>query len=173
MLALMRGVVIATYFFMHHSVFWHHRFSTSLVAQILAVGGLLALTQARGEPGLALGLCGIGIMLGYNYFASLYYSTTGSRDKGKGAASGSHEGTLCLGLAGGALAGGFVGFLGGTRAPYWLAMCVVAALIVVQIFVFLGRVRPLSRACRLRRPVDSGHVSRRNGHPGPTRHPVK
>jgi MFS family permease len=144
MLVAVRTVVIIIYLLMHTTRFWHHRFSTALTAQAAAVAGLLVLSLASTQAGLLAGLAGLGLLVGYNYFASLYYSTTGSGAENKGAASGIHEATLATGLAAGSFAGGIVGSLAGIRAPYLLAACVIATMATLQIVVYLRHVRPLA-----------------------------
>ena len=137
MLAMMRSVTVVTYLLMHNTRFWHHRFSAVLIAQAIALAGLLTLVLADTALGLTLGLIGLGVFGGYNYFASIYYSTTGSGDRGKGRASGMHEATLALGIAGGSLAGGVAGDALGPRAPYALAMCMIACMLAVQTAIFM------------------------------------
>lgn len=137
MLAIMRVIVIVTYFFMHHVTFWHHRFYATLAPQIIGLGGLLLLTTATTQNALTLGLAGFGLLLGFNYFASLYYSTTSSHDQNKGLASGIHEATLGLGVAAGSLFGGLAGAAMGPRAPYRFGMIVLVAIILIEIYVFL------------------------------------
>jgi predicted MFS family arabinose efflux permease len=141
----MRGVAILTYLVMHRSSFWHHRFSTALAAQAVAVVGLVSLVFAETETALTVGLAGVGLLVGYNYFASIYYSTTSTADDKKGAASGMHEGTLGLGIAMGSLAGGYVGNVLGPRAPYVLSACLIVLLSGVQVGMFV-RGRPSPRA---------------------------
>lgn len=139
MLGAMRAVIIATYFLMHRTQFWHYRISFPLVSHAFAVVGLFLLSIARGGMGLALGMCGLGVMFGFNYFASLYYSSTGAADHAKGRASGLHEATLGLGIAGGAIIGGISSPLLGSRGPYRLAAVLIAALAITQLVVFLRR----------------------------------
>lgn len=143
MLALMRFTAIAVYFCMHRSAFWHYRFSVAVCAQSAAVCGLLLLICGASETALTAGLCGLGIMVGYNYFASLYYSSTGTSHERKGWASGIHEATLGFGLALGSLTGGAAGRYGGSRAPYGLALAVILLLAALQTMVYVRRVRPL------------------------------
>lgn len=137
MLAVMRAAVVATYFFMHHVAFWHHRFYATLAPQFIGLGGLLLLTTATTQSGLTIGLAGFGLLLGFNYFASLYYSTTGSHDRNKGLASGIHEATLGLGVAAGSLFGGLAGVTMGPRAPYRIGMLVLVVMLLIQTYVFL------------------------------------
>ena len=133
LLAISRGVVVLTYLLMYRVRIWHHRFSTAALSQILAAGCLLVLAAADSRLGVIVGLIGLAQLLGYNYFASLYYSTTGVAEEQRGAASGMHEFTLAMGFAAGATVGGFVGQLAGSRAPYQLAAAVIMVLLVVQV----------------------------------------
>jgi MFS family permease len=132
LLAVGRLFAIATYCLLHASTFWHHRFTVALAAQALGVLGMLVLATAETTSGLTAGLASLSVLLGYNYFASLYYSTTGSADHRKGAASGVHEATLAVGFAGGSLFGGLAGRYAGDRAPYLLAAGVMTVLVLPQ-----------------------------------------
>lgn len=142
----MRVAVIGVYLLMYRSQFWHYRFSVPLVAQASGLAGLGVLLVARGPMGLIVGLMGLAVLLGYNYFAGLYYSTTSRGDEQRGAVSGMHEGTLALGFAAGSMGGGIVGTLAGGRAPYVLGMCVIVVLAAIQIAVYVRWVR----GCRFR-----------------------
>ena len=133
MLAVSRVVVIGTYLSMYVLSFWHHRFSTALASQAMAVVGLVILGTAESATALWLGLVVLSQLLGYNYFAGLYYSTTGTGDEQRGWASGMHEATLGLGFAAGAGLGGLIGQIGGLRAPYLLGAAVIVVLGAVQI----------------------------------------
>jgi cyanate permease len=88
MLAIMRIVVIATYLTMHSLTFWHHRFAVNMVSQFAGLCGLLFLAFAVSQIWLIVGLCLLGFLIGFNYFASLYYSTSSSHEKKKGLAGG-------------------------------------------------------------------------------------
>ena len=136
MLAIMRVVTIATYLTMHNITFWHHRFGITALAQLAGLSGLLVLTRAVSQTALTIGLCFLGLLLGFNYFASLYYSTTSSHERRKGLAGGIHEATLGLGIAGGSLVGGAAGALMGPRAPYWLSAFILTGFFLVQTCVF-------------------------------------
>ena len=147
-LATMRVVAVAAFLSMHFSRFWQYRFWPSLAVQLAAVAGLLVLVLADSLAALTAGLMGIGLLLGYNYFSSIFYSNAGGGDERRGFASGMHEATLGLGGGAGALLGGLVGQAAGPRAPYLLAVGLVAVLIVAQAGVYLRRVRPLRRLPR-------------------------
>ena len=132
MLALMRIVIIATYLLMHRAGFWHYRFASNVAVHAAGLCGLFLLTCANTQAGLMLGLCGLAVLQGFNYFASLYYSTTGSQDRKKGLAGGIHEAMLGLGIAMGALIGGLAGAALGPRAPYRFSMLIVVSIFLVQ-----------------------------------------
>jgi len=140
-LASMRIIVVATYFLLHHWGGWQYRFTASLIAQGCAIGGLTLLVFAQSAIGLALGLVGLGVQIGYNYFSSIYYSSTSGGDERRGFASGMHEATLGLGFCAGSFFGGFAGSLAGLRAPYLLAICVILALVAVQALVYVRRAK--------------------------------
>ncbi len=132
LLAISRATIIVTYFAMFASRFWHYRFGYSVLAHALGATGLVTIALSGHVLVMAAGLIAFSILPGFNYFASLYYSSTGSRDESRGFAMGLHEGTLLLGMAGGALLGGLVGTAYGARAPYILATAAVALAVLAQ-----------------------------------------
>ena len=139
-LAITRVTTIVVYFLMYLSTSWHHNFGTAIASQAVAVVGTILVSQATGTITLSLGLIGLSQLAGYNYFASLYYSTTGSSEARRGLASGLHEASLGLGFAFGAVGGGFIGFVAGPRTPYLAAAGVIALAAIVQIVIyFRGR----------------------------------
>ena len=141
-LGVLRAVVIATYFLLHHSQFWHYRVSVSIAAHACAVVGLLVLSVTNSGMGLALGMCGIGLLQGFVYFSSFYYSSTGATDHDRGRAFGFHEGTLCFGIAAGSMIGGLAGHVLGSRGPYQVAAVLITALALAQLAVYLRRRPP-------------------------------
>lgn len=140
-LAVMRVISIATYVCMHHSQFWHYRFSTSAAAHLVGMAGLAIIATADSIAWLSVGLGCLGLLGGYNYFSGLYYSTSGTNEAGFG--GGIHEATLCLGLSGGSLLGGLAGQGFGARAPYVLGITVLLILYVFQVVVYFRRIRPV------------------------------
>ncbi len=120
------------YILMHFVGFWHNRFSTAVVSQLLGVAGLIVIAGADSAAALLIGLTLHGQLAGYNYFASLYYSTAGSSDRRRTLAAGIHEATLAAGMAMGTVAGGVLGTTIGYRAPYLLAAGVLMVLLAVQ-----------------------------------------
>ncbi|MDP7742242.1 MAG: MFS transporter [Lentisphaeria bacterium] len=143
-----RIAVMLTYVVMHHSDFWHHRFKVIIGARLLGLVGLAIVCVATGSLGLLAGLSCLGGMLGFNYFSSLYYATSGSSDCRRGRACSVVEFTVSVGVVMGTLLGGFAGAAFGFRAPYQLAVVVVAAMFILELFVFLFYVSPVRAATR-------------------------
>ena len=148
----MRVTVIIVYMLLHRSSFWQYRFGMMLTSQAVAVCSLMALSLVRSVTGVTAALMGLGVFTGFNYFASLYYSSAGAHEHRRGFSSGMHEATLGLGFGIGAIGGGILGTFAGVRAPYILAACVVLALAVVQTVFYLRNVRPLRKS---ESPADS------------------
>lgn len=134
-MALNRTVVIATYFLMYRSSFWHFRLSTAFASQVLAMVGLGMVGFSSSIALVAVGVILAGVMLGYNYFASIYYSTVAFSAGRKGSASGIHEASLAFGGAFGGVVGGIIGTVYGSRMPYRLSVVVLAIFIGVQLLI--------------------------------------
>ncbi|MEZ6193661.1 MAG: MFS transporter [Phycisphaerales bacterium] len=143
LLAYNRVIVIGAYCLLFLTRFWHYRLSTAIVAQACGVAGLVMLGLAQGRTALLLGLTGVALLVGYNYFASLYYSSTRGSDEARGAAMGLHEASLAAGMTGGSALGGVLGTYAGAGSPYLLAAVVVVLLGAVQGSFWLGHRRRL------------------------------
>jgi len=130
------------YLIMYRSTFWHYRFSPSLASQVLAAAGLILVVWTSSVAVLAFGLALVGQLAGYNYFASLYYSTAGSSDERRGLAASLHEATLAIGMAAGTLGGGLVGAAASARAPYALAAATIVTLAIIQCAAYLRWISP-------------------------------
>lgn len=138
-----RGCVLLTYVLLYRLAFWHYRFYVPLVTQLLAIAGLVIVILADSIWQIGLGLTTLGVLVGYNYFASLYYSTAGGGPKRQGLASGIHEASLGFGFAMGSITGGLFARLTEAfghvlppvliqRSPYVLAAFVITLLLVLQ-----------------------------------------
>ncbi len=108
-----------------------------------AVAGLLIVVLTHSIWQIGLGLAALGVLVGYNYFASLYYSMAGGGPKRQGLASGIHEASLGFGFAMGSIAGGLFARLTEAfdhvlppiliqRSPYLLAISVITVLLALQ-----------------------------------------
>jgi len=127
-----RATVIGIYIGMHLLTGWHHRFRYSMAAQLVGLVGMLLVCVAETPVGLAFGVLLLSTLLGYNYFASLFYNRAGHVDDDKGAAFGLNEAFLAFGASGGSLMGGWAATEWGARAPFQLAAMVIAAALLVQ-----------------------------------------
>ena len=132
MLVVMRASVVAMYCLLHFTSFWRHRLLPMLAVQMLAVLGLWILASADGVVWLTVGLMLVGAMMGSNYFASIFYSTTSFGDAKKGLASGLHEAALAMGFVVGALGGGYLGAQLGVRMPFLVCIGVVGVFALLQ-----------------------------------------
>ncbi len=128
-----RVIIIATYLVMHVSQFWHYRLSAALTSQALGAVGLVVIASANSGTVLMLGLALLGQLVGFNYFAGLYYSTAGSSTERRALAAGIHEATLAGGMAVGTIVGGLMGTWMGHRVPYYMAAGVVALMMSFQV----------------------------------------
>lgn len=135
LLACMRVLMLVTFTLMHISRFWHHRFGVLIWIRVLGVFGMLVIFTASTRGALVGGLCAVGLMVAFNYFATLYYSTAGSREERRGRSSGMLEASIALGVAMGTFGGGLVGQVH-ARAPYLLAAVVIVLLVVVEVRMY-------------------------------------
>jgi predicted MFS family arabinose efflux permease len=149
MLASSRLTMIAVYFLLHLTMFWRYRIYTAFCAQVMAAAGVLLLWLGSSVPVLTAGLLLASVLTGYNYFASIFYSTTGFGTGRKGSASGMHEASLAAGFGAGAVAGGILGSFQGLRAPYLLGLYVLAVLWLIQCFVYLTASRRQPEKARI------------------------
>jgi MFS family permease len=143
LLAAWRGVIILTYLVLHFSEYWHYRMSAAIASQVMAIAGLLLIAQAQSAFGLLLGLALLGQLVGYNYFAGLYYSAAGSDNSKRALAAGIHEATLAAGMAVGTILGGALGSVIDQRMPYRMAAVVVLVLMTAQCAAWVRWVLPL------------------------------
>ena len=143
-LAIGRGVVMSIYCVMYLNTHWQFRFRYSLIAQAAGCAGLLGLCLSNTAVGLTASIAGLSTLLGYNYFASLFYNSKGADDDRKGRAFGLNEAFLAFGAGGGSLFGGLAAPYFGIRAPYQMAMCVVGVMATIQCTIYLFKKMPSS-----------------------------
>ena len=135
MVAANRSAVITTYSLMYGFTFWRYSYSTTLLVQLCALAGLILLAYSQTLLFLTLGLVLFALLSGYNYFSSIFYSTTTFDRKRQGLASGMHEASLAVGFALGALGGGLMSLWLGPRGPYQTVALVVILTTAVQSWV--------------------------------------
>lgn len=137
MLAIHRMTVMLIYWLMYVVTFWRYRLSTSLLAHSFAIVGLCWLALGNTVPALTTGLILVSVLVGANYFASLFYSTTGFEDRRKGMASGMHMSSLGIGFGAGGILGGILGTWLGSRVPYYFCALVLGLSATAQITIYL------------------------------------
>jgi len=133
-----RATVMGVYLLMHLVPVWHYRFGYSVAAQVLGLGGMLLVCVGNHAAALATGVVLLSVLLGYNYFASLFYNRSGHGEAGKGAAFGLNEAFLSLGAGGGSLLGGWAATGWGERGPFQIAAVVIALGLVAQVETHLA-----------------------------------
>jgi len=132
-MALWRVVIIATYLLMYRIHRWQFRLAPALVSQVLGAAGLVVISQANSSPVLLAGLALLGQLVGYNYFAGLFYSASGSPRQNRAWTAALHEATLAAGMSVGTTVGGALGNLAGHRVPYLLGAAVVLLVVGGQV----------------------------------------
>ncbi len=116
--------------------FWHYRFRYLLLGQLASVAGCAVFAVASSFDLLAAGALLFGAGSGIVYLSSIYYSLHGQSQRA--GQSGVHEAVLCFGFAGGMTIVAAVNwyqeshFEVSHRAPYWLAVGMLVAGIVIQ-----------------------------------------
>jgi len=141
-----RATVMGVYLLMHVLPIWHYRFGYSVAAQVLGLGGMLLVCVGDHAVALAAGVVLLSVLLGYNYFASLFYNRSGYDEGGKGAAFGLNEAFLSMGAGGGSLLGGWAATGLGERGPFQVAAVVIAVGLGVQLAWFLVGRTPSQRS---------------------------
>ncbi|MFP6768754.1 MAG: MFS transporter, partial [Planctomycetaceae bacterium] len=122
------------------------RFRFSVIVQLLGLLGMVLVFVSSTAVALATGVVLLSLLLGYNYFASLFYNREANDDRQKGRAFGLNEAFLGFGAAGGALLGGWVASDWGERAPFQISAVLIAVSLVVQLAWFSSQLRPPKEA---------------------------
>jgi MFS family permease len=143
-MALVRYVAIVTFGVVQWTVFWRHRTWPLVASQIFGIVSLLLVAMANTSGWFALAFLLMGIPVGFNYYASVYYSIEAfSSEKGKG--SGFHESVLGAGLFLGSILSGMVGAWAtssgpesGLRAPYYFCAMMLGVGLLIQGFLFFS-----------------------------------
>jgi MFS family permease len=141
-LAVGRVVVMSTYCVMYLFPGWQYRFGIACIAQAIGATGLIVISLADTAVGLSCGVAALSALMGYNYFAGLFYSATGNAPKKKGLAFGLNEASLGLGAAGGSFFGAVAIANLGSRAPFCIAAGLILTLLLVQTVAYWKLVRP-------------------------------
>jgi predicted MFS family arabinose efflux permease len=116
LLALWRLGAFFMFLIVPHLHFWQTRLWPVWAAQAISVGAVVVFGLASQPWAFALALFVGGLMLGFNYQCSIFFTLTEMTEKAKG--SGVHEATLGAGMCLGPVLAGAVGDKFSLRAPY-------------------------------------------------------
>ena len=117
---------------------WQFRFWPLALVQLSAIAGLATLAFGTSLVAFAAGLLLQGVMIGFTFTASGFYSLHSTSPGGR--RIGIHETILGSGNLVGPLAGGLIGEYIGARAPYLLAAGVITIALLAQA-IYLRRAR--------------------------------
>ena len=132
-----RSSAVITAGLMFLSLFWHYRWWSFLVAEGLAVVGLCLIGVTNDYWLFMLGFVLVGLMLGHNYYAGVYYSLVGvssSDATGQRGRAALNESFFSVGSIAGAGLGGLIAWYS-VRLPYFLVGGIGVAALVVQMYI--------------------------------------
>jgi MFS family permease len=138
LMALIGLAQLATFALISRTERWQFRLWPLVTVQFAAMLGLGVLAFSTSLIAFAGGLLLLGVMIGFTYTASGFYSLHSTAPGG--GRIGIHETILGGGNLVGPLAGGLVGEYIGARAPYMLAAGVIAIALAAQT-IYLRRAR--------------------------------
>ena len=138
LMALIGLAQLATFALISRTERWQFRLWPLVAVQLAAMLALSVLAFSTSLIAFAGGLLLLGVMIGFTYTASGFYSLHSTAPGG--GRIGIHETILGGGNLVGPLAGGLVGEYIGARAPYMLAAGVIAIALAAQA-IYLRRAR--------------------------------
>ena len=140
----MRGAALLAFVALQLFTFWRTRLWPLWVAQLLCAGSLVWIGLANTTWMFAAAWIIGGIVSGYGYQASIYFTLEEMTEKGKG--SGFHEAIIGSGMFVGPVLAGWVGGHHSLRAPYFFCASVLVLLIASQMVLVWVRRHPTAMA---------------------------
>src|SRR5882724_6270837 len=137
LLAAGRGAALAAFVPLQLLTFWRTRLWPLWVAQLGCAASLVWIGLANATWMFAAAWIIGGVVSGYAYQASIYFTLEEMTEKGKG--SGFHEAVIGSGMFVGPVLAGWVGGHHSLRAPYFFCAAVLVVLIVVQMALVWAR----------------------------------
>jgi len=119
--------------------FWHTRLWPLWVAQALCALAAVVIGLSSNMGLFLAAFAVIGVVAGYSYQASIFFTLQEMTEKGKG--SGLHEAFLAGGLLTGPLLAGWAGNAFGVRAPYFVSAAALFVVVAAQVAVVIWRRR--------------------------------
>lgn len=139
LLAAGRGAALVAFVALQLLTFWRTRLWPLWIAQLGCAASLVWIGLANATWMFAAAWIIGGVVSGYAYQASIYFTLEEMTEKGKG--SGFHEAIVGSGMFFGPMLAGWVGSNHSLRAPYFFCAAVQAALIAVQMLLVWMRRR--------------------------------
>ena len=130
LLAAGRGAALVAFVALQFLAFWRTRLWPLWVAQLGCAASLVWIGLAQATWMFAAAWIVGGVVSGYSYQASIYFTLEEMTEKGKG--SGFHEAIIGSGMFVGPVLAGWVGSHHSVRTPYFFCAAVLVLLIVVQ-----------------------------------------
>jgi len=142
LLAAGRGAALLAFIALQFLSFWRTRLWPLWIAQFCCAASIVWIGLAHPIWMFATAWIIGGVMSGYAYQASIYFTLEEMTEKGKG--SGFHEAMIGSGMFFGPVLAGWVGNHGSLRAPYFFCAVILAVCVVIQMALVAWR-RKLSR----------------------------
>ena len=138
MLALLRATSLIAFIGLAYWSYWRTHLWPLWVAQLIGVLALVMVGFATQTWLFAVAFALNGLVAGYSYQASIFFTLEEVAGKGEG--SGLHEAILGVGIFLGSLLAGWCGQHYSIRSPYFFCAGMLAVLIVAQmVLVFVRR----------------------------------
>lgn len=137
--AASRAAALAAFVVLQLLLFWRTRLWPLWIAQLGCAASLVWIGLASTTWMFAAAWLIAGVVSGYAYQASIYFTLEEMTEKGKG--SGFHEAVVGSGMFLGPMLAGWVGSTHSLRAPYFFCAAVQTALIVLQMLLVTWRRR--------------------------------
>ena len=137
LLAAGRAAALAAFVARQLLAFWRTRLWPLWVAQLGCAASLVWIGLAHATWMFAAAWIVGGVVSGYSYQASIYFTLEEMTEKGKG--SGFHEAIIGSGMFVGPVLAGWVGSHHSVRAPYFFCATVLVLLIVAQMVLVWTR----------------------------------
>ena len=139
LMACGRACTIGTFLLMYLVPKWPYRIGFVVIAHGFGLVGLLGIYASADALGFGLSVCVFSVLMGFNYYGSLYYSSTGATADEQGKAFGLNESFLMFGAVGGSLAGALLSGAETFRLPFLVAAVVVLASMFTQVVIWYRR----------------------------------
>lgn len=131
-----RVCTIATFVLMFLIQRWPYQLRFVVICHVLGILGLIGIYLSETAVTFSISVCVFSILMGFNYYGSLFYSSTGASSENKGKAFGLNEAFLMFGAVGGSLLGAALSTSDSYRLPFVVAAGVVAASLACQCVIW-------------------------------------